>query len=68
MTFLRNFGAFWYDFIVGDDWVLAVGVLAALALTAVAARSTFENAAWLLLPLLAAAVLAISLWRAVRSH
>jgi hypothetical protein len=68
MTFLRNFGAFWYDFIVGDDWVLAVGVLAALALTAVAARSTFESIAWLLLPLLAAAVLGISLWRAVHSR
>jgi hypothetical protein len=68
MTFLRNFGAFWYDFIVGDDWVLAVGVLAALALTAVAARSSFESLAWLLLPLLAAGVLAISLWRAARSH
>jgi hypothetical protein len=68
MTFLRNFGAFWYDFIVGDDWVLAVGVVAALALTALAARSTFEAAAWLLLPLLAAGVLAISLWRAVHSR
>jgi len=68
MTFLRNFGAFWYDFIVGDDWVLAVGVLVALALTAVAARSTFESAAWVLLPLLTAGILALSLWRAVHSR
>jgi hypothetical protein len=68
MTFLRNFGAFWYDFIVGDDWVLAVGVLAALALTALAVRSTFETAAWLVLPLMAAGVLGISLWRAVHSR
>ena len=66
MTFLGNFAAFWYDFIVGDDWVLAVGVLVALALTAFAARSALENAAWLLLPLLAAAVLGISLWRAAK--
>ena len=66
MTFLGNFAAFWYDFIVGDDWVLAVGVLVALALTDFAARSALENAAWLLLPLLAAAVLGISLWRAAK--
>jgi hypothetical protein len=68
MDFLRNFAAFWYDFIVGDDWVLAVGVLVALALTAAAVRSPFENAAWILLPLLAAGVLAISLWRAAFSR
>ncbi len=30
---LRRFGAFWYDFIVGDDWVTAVGVVVALAAT-----------------------------------
>ncbi len=24
---LRSFGAFWYDFIIGDDWVAAAGVL-----------------------------------------
>lgn len=63
---IRGFFAFWYDFIVGDDWVLAVGVLVALALTAVAAGSSLGAIAWLLLPLLAVLVLAISLWRAVR--
>ena len=30
---LRAFGAFWYDFIVGDDWLVALGVLLALAIT-----------------------------------
>lgn len=66
MARIRGFFAFWYDFIVGDDWVLAVGVLVALALTAVAAGSSLGAIAWLLLPLLAVLVLAISLWRAVR--
>ena len=28
---LRAFGAFWYDFVVGDDWRVAVGVVIALA-------------------------------------
>ena len=66
MDRIRGFFAFWYDFIVGDDWVLAVGVLVALVLTAVAAGSSMGASAWLLLPLLAVLVLAISLWRAVR--
>ena len=28
---LRAFGAFWYDFVIGDDWLVAAGVVAALA-------------------------------------
>ncbi len=28
---LRAFGAFWYDFLVGDRWELFVGPIAALA-------------------------------------
>jgi len=27
MSFLRGFGMFWYDFIVGDDWKLAAAVV-----------------------------------------
>nr|WP_055502108.1 hypothetical protein [Nonomuraea pusilla] len=33
MRFLKGFGRFWYDFIVGDDWKIAAAVVAALALT-----------------------------------
>ncbi|MEV5967575.1 hypothetical protein AB0L70_37745 [Kribbella sp. NPDC051952] len=32
MKFLKAFGAFWYDFIIGDDWKIAVAVVIALAL------------------------------------
>jgi hypothetical protein len=64
MDRVRGFLAFWYDFIVGDDWVLAVGVLVALAITALAAGSSLGADAWVLLPLLGIIVLAISLWRA----
>jgi hypothetical protein len=28
-----GFGRFWYDFIVGDDWKIAVAVVSTLALT-----------------------------------
>lgn len=33
MRALRAFGQFWYDFIIGDDWKIAVAVVAALVLT-----------------------------------
>ena len=36
MHYLVSFGRFWYDFIVGDEWRLAVGVIA-LALSAIGA-------------------------------
>lgn len=32
-SFVKSFGRFWYDFIVGDDWKLAVAVVGTLALT-----------------------------------
>jgi hypothetical protein len=59
------FGAFWYDFIVGDDWRVAAGVIAALVLTCVLSRTTTISTWWVL----AAAVLILlplSLWRVVR--
>ena len=31
MRLLRGFGRFWYDFIVGDDWRIAAGVVLVLA-------------------------------------
>ncbi|WP_329003046.1 hypothetical protein OHA18_07445 [Kribbella sp. NBC_00709] len=32
MKFLKSFGAFWYDFIIGDDWKIAVAVVLSLAI------------------------------------
>jgi len=50
---------FWWDFVVGDDWVAAAGVLVALGLTALLG-------AWWVLPPAVAVVLAVSLARAAR--
>jgi hypothetical protein len=61
---LKAFAAFWYDFIVGDDWLLALAVIAGLAVTYALARGGL--AAWWLLPLVAALALPVSLWRAAR--
>ncbi|WP_020576343.1 hypothetical protein [Actinopolymorpha alba] len=36
MRFLKGFGQFWYDFIIGDDWKIAVAVGLALAVVTLA--------------------------------
>jgi hypothetical protein len=59
---LRALALFVWDFVVGDDWRLAVGVAMGLAVTALAASSGV--AAWWLLPALAGTFLTISVWRA----
>jgi hypothetical protein len=61
---LRGFGAFWYDFVIGDDWVIAAGIVVALAGTYGLTQAGV--AAWWLLPLLVAVLLPVSLWRATR--
>jgi hypothetical protein len=53
-----------YDFVVGDDWRVALGVVAALALTY--AVSTTSIPAWWILPAAVAILLPVSLWRATR--
>jgi hypothetical protein len=63
---IRAFGAFWYDFVVGDDWVVAVGVVIGLALTYALSRTAVP--AWWLLPLVLALLLPFSLWRAARKR
>lgn len=40
MKFIRGFGRFWYDFIVGDDWKIAAAVAITLALGAVVLLTT----------------------------
>jgi len=65
MRWITQFVAFWYDFIVGDDWVVAAGVVAALALSAVLARSGIH--AWWVVPIAVILLLSVSLWRATRT-
>jgi hypothetical protein len=64
MSRLRSFARFWWDFLVGDDWLVAVGVALALGLTAILVGA--DRDVWWLLPLAVAAVLAVSLWRETR--
>ncbi|MDX6260379.1 MAG: hypothetical protein QOH84_2067 [Kribbellaceae bacterium] len=39
MKFLKGFGAFWYDFIIGDDWKIAVAVVTSLAVLLAALKA-----------------------------
>jgi hypothetical protein len=59
---MKRFGLFWWDFVVGDDWRVAVGIALAFGLTALVA--TTSAPAWLVLPLAVAAVLWLSVRRA----
>jgi hypothetical protein len=65
MRWLRSFGRFWWDFIIGDDWLVAV--LVAVAIAATAALTGAGVTAWWLLPLAVPLVLWLSLRRAIRS-
>ena len=65
MRYLAAFGRFWWDFLVGDDWTIAAGVLVALALTwALAELEDFP--AWIVLPAAGALLVAQSVRRASR--
>ncbi len=64
MVWIRRVFVFWYDFVVGDDWRVAVAVAAALALTYGISRTGV--AAWWVLPTTVLIVLPVSLRRAVR--
>jgi len=59
---LRAFGRFWWDFVVGDDWRVAAGVLVALVATKLLTSSGVN--AWWLLPVAVVLLLAASLRRA----
>ena len=62
---MKRFATFWWDFIVGDDWRVAVGVVTALGVTALLATTSLP--AWWVLPVAVATVLGLSLRRYVGS-
>ena len=66
MKYITGFFAFWYDFIVGDAWEVAAGVVLSLAalyaITHYASSSVSAYGA-VLLPIVIVVLLAYSLWR-----
>jgi hypothetical protein len=61
---LRAFLAFLYDFVIGDDWRIAAGVVIGLAGTYGLSQTSVP--AWWLLPALLVVLLPASLWVAIR--
>jgi hypothetical protein len=63
---LESIARFVWDFVVGDDWRIAVVVVAALAATALV--STTSVSAWWIMPAAVAVVLAGSVFAALRAR
>jgi hypothetical protein len=66
MSRIEAFVRFLWDFVVGDDWRIAVGVVLALGITAIVAGA--GGTAWWILPVAVAGLLGASVWRATRAH
>ena len=61
MRRIAAFGRFWWDFVVGDDWRAAAGIVLAIGVTATLVAAGVD--AWWLIPLAVAAILGLSLRR-----
>ena len=64
MKAARRAARFWWEFIVGDDWRIAAGLIAAFGTCALFTKESI--AAWWLLPVTAIALLAGSVYRDTR--
>ena len=60
---LKSFGGFWYDFVVGDDWTIAAGVCLALGATYGLLRAPGVPS-WWLMPVACVAIVAVAVRRA----
>lgn len=66
MRRVESFLRFVWDFVVGDDWRIAVGVVAALGVTALVATTSVS--AWWIMPVAVAGILGLSAWQATRAR
>jgi hypothetical protein len=65
MTRVRDAAEGVWEFVVGDDWVTAAGVVLALGLTGLVDD---ESAAWLVIPVAVGLLLVLSIWREARKR
>lgn len=66
MSRVKGFFVFLWDFVVGDDWRIAMAVAVALVLTLVLSNNGVT--AWWLLPIVVAAILTVSVWTIARKR
>jgi hypothetical protein len=65
MTRIRDLAVAIWEFVAGDEWVTAAGVVAALGLTGLIGDS---DAALFVMPLAVAGLLSFSIWRRARAR
>jgi hypothetical protein len=63
VTRIRDAAVGVWEFLAGDDWVTAAGVVVALGLTALVSEG---SAGWLVMPFAVALLLSLSIWREAR--
>jgi hypothetical protein len=66
MSRVRQLLKFLWDFVIGDDWRIALAVAVALIVTLVLADNGVT--AWWLLPLVVVAMLSASVWAVARKQ
>ena len=68
MKYVSAFGAFWFDFLVGDSWEILIGVLGLLGLARLVDLygPNPDTVLTFAVPLGVLVVLGLSLWRAER--
>ena len=65
MRYLKQFGLFCWDFVVGDDWRLAGSAIASVGLSFLLAHVGMN--VWWMLPILTVAAMALSVGMVARS-
>jgi hypothetical protein len=63
VRWLRAFGRFWWDFLVGDTPELFLATVLILGVTVILAKAVSTTAAWVVMPVLVVAALVTSVRR-----
>jgi hypothetical protein len=66
VRWLKAFGHFWWDFLVGDTPELFVATVLIVGITAVLAKTVSTTVAWVTMPILVVMALLTSVWRGRR--
>jgi hypothetical protein len=67
VRWLKAFGHFWWDFLVGDTPELFIAMLVILGVTVLLAKNVSHTAAWVTMPMLVVAALVASVLRGRRA-
>lgn len=65
MKYVKNFFAFWYHFLVGDDYRIALGVVVGLSGIGLLVHYAHLQL-WWLMPIVVMGMLSLSVWLDVR--